>query len=141
MDFARRINAFTLLFLMLGMLVHSVTPHIHHGIGGANSNHAAVAGVHHHHVHADHDKEHSLLLHLLDLHSHDPHGHAFLHWQFTKEHDNRHAVKHIALLEASPCVAGFSLEATSRPFIPFRPHHDDDGRLDAHALRGPPAVV
>jgi hypothetical protein len=142
MELARRIKAFSLLLLMFGMLVHSVIPHIHHGHDGEHAHYAKAADGHHHHEHGDLDEEHSILLHLLDIHTHEAHGHAFIQWQFTKYQEYRAAAKPIALVEASTQWDSFDIKAARTPVIANGTFlDDDDGSLPSDGLRGPPRIV
>lgn len=145
MNLITRIKALSLLFLMLGMMAHSAIPHIHHDHEVEHDLHATAASAHHHHEHSDHeqsshDHEHSLLVKLMETHSHESHVHEFLQLEFTTPNCDRVEISIVAELPDFTQTRVVDIDEEKKLFQAFRELHYHDPDLHSYSLRGPPVL-
>jgi hypothetical protein len=140
-----RFKALSLMFLMLSVMVHGAIPHLHHHHKGEHDIHQTKHSLHHHEDHtggdqSDLEHEHSLLLWLLECHSHVPHQHEFSQLYFISPQYNKCVVfLRSKILGPSICSDPRVVE-TYRTFQPYKPIHSNVPHLRSHSLRGPPAL-
>jgi hypothetical protein len=129
---------------MLGMMAHSAIPHVHHDHEAEHDHHVTEFDAHHHeesdHGQSSHEHEHSLLVKLMETHSHESHVHEFLQLEFTTPNYVKVAVSILAELPDFNQTSEVDIDEEIKLFQAFRALHYHDPDLHSYSLRGPPVL-